>query len=103
LNCTIEREESKYPVFMIQRISQEQFWGMDDCLQEYECLLQNKYWRMFSKNISEFNMVMLFAEDLTDESRIFMGLFDAHTFAILKERLSERKQPWDEILQLPEC
>ena len=103
LSCTIEREESKYPVFVIQRISLEQFWGIDDCLQEYEHLMQNKYWRIFSKDISEFNLVMLFAKDLTDETRIFQGLFDAYTFAILKEGLSEGKQPWDEILQLAGC
>ncbi len=98
LSCTFEREKSKLPVYLIQRITNEQFSAINDCLLEYEFMIQNKHWRIISKNITGFELVMLFAEDLTDESRIFMGLFDPHTFEILKERLSEGKQFWDEIL-----
>ena len=97
-NCKVERDEVRHPVFSIQEISEEQFSGMNDCLEDYEYYADNKYWRVFSKDLSNFNLAILFAKDLSDEARIFQGMFDNDTFHILWERLIEGKQTWDEIL-----
>lgn len=98
LNCTVERNEIRYPVFSIQRVSEEQHSGMDDCLKDYDFYVENSYWRVFSKELREYNIVVLFARDLSDETRIFQGMFDDDTFQVLKDRLLEGKQAWDEIL-----
>jgi len=98
LSCAVEREEIKHPVYMIQPISREQFSGINDCLQEYEFMTQNTYWRVFSKYLSEYQLVILFAKDRINKDRIFKAMLDINTFAVLQERLLESKEPWDEIL-----
>ena len=98
LSCAVEREDIKHPVYLVQPISRQQFSGINDCLKEYEFMTENTYWRVFSKYLSEYQLIILFAEDLMDSDRIFQVMLDMNTFTILQARLQEGKQPWDEIL-----
>lgn len=100
LSYTIERDKIRHPVFLIRQLSEEQFSAMNDCLEEYEYMAQNAYWKIFSKYSNELKLVVLFFKDLADETRIFQGTFDTDTFHILQERIEEGRQPWDEILQI---
>ena len=57
-----------------------------------------KYGKIFPKDLSEFNLAILFAEDQTDSSRIFQGVIDFNSFHIVLERLTECQQEVEEIL-----
>jgi hypothetical protein len=98
LRAAVKREKIRYPVFQVERISNAQFVGLNDCIEPYDSFLKTRRWKIISKALKPHNLVLLFARDLIDDHRIFKGTFDADTFAIVRERILEGKECLEDIL-----
>jgi hypothetical protein len=98
LRATIKRKKIRYPVFQVERISNAQFVGLNDCIEPYDSFLKTRRWKIVSKTLKPHNLVLLFARDLADDHRMFKAIFDADTFAIVRERILEGKERLEDIL-----
>jgi hypothetical protein len=92
MRAAIKRKKIRYPVFQVERISNAQFVGLNDCIEPYDSFLKTRRWKIVSKALKPHNLVLLFARDLADDHRMFKAIFDADTFAIVRERILEGKE-----------
>jgi hypothetical protein len=100
MRAAIKRKKIRYPVFQVERISNAQFVGLNDCIEPYDSFLKTRRWKIVSKALKPHNLVLLFARDLADDHRMFKAIFDTDTFAIVRERILEGKECLEDILLL---